>query len=634
VTLLTLNRLPPRQRAQMISSMIGGKALPREITDQIVERTDGVPLFIEELTKAVIESGVVADAGDHYTRTGAVPSLAIPTSLHASLLARLDRLAPTREVAQTGATLGRSFSHELISAVAAMPQHLLDDALDQLVRAELIFRRGTPPDAEYTFKHALVQDAAYSTLLRSRRQQLHNRIASTLESRFSEIAATQPQVMAQHWAEAGLAEKAIRYWLKAGQQAVIRSSMTEAVKLLEKGLTLLTTLPASPQRHQQEFDLRIALGPALIATRGYSSPEVGQTFARASALAEQTDQSEYVLPLLYGQWVYHLVRSEHKLALPFAERMEQIGKASNDSAVLLSGHLYHGIVRFFLGEFTAARALFEQCHELRDPSLRQSLSKLTAEDGYSIMLGYLALTLAYLGYFDQARSRVDEGLSEARRLQHVHTLGFSLLFKCWVSTIANLTNEIRQHADEMFNLGNDHGFPLWTGYALSYRGQWSTMVGQVSEGVRLITEALTITRATGAVISSPLLLTYVAGAFFKLGQPGDGLGRLHDAAHFIENTDERYCEAEVHRLTGDLLRMSGDQAAAEQSYSKALSLADRQNAKGHQLRAAMSIARLWRDQGRRDEARALLAPIYGWFTEGFDTLDLKEAKALLDELAS
>jgi tetratricopeptide (TPR) repeat protein len=315
-----------------------------------------------------------------------------------------------------------------------MPQHLLDDALDQLVRAELIFRRGTPPDAEYTFKHALVQDAAYSTLLRSRRQQLHNRIASTLESRFSEIAATQPQVMAQHWAEAGLAEKAIRYWLKAGQQAVIRSSMTEAVKLLEKGLTLLTTLPASPQRHQQEFDLRIALGPALIATRGYSSPEVGQTFARASALAEQTDQSEYVLPLLYGQWVYHLVRSEHKLALPFAERMEQIGKASNDTAVLLSGHLYHGIVRFFLGEFTAARALFEQCHELRDPSLRQSLSKLTAEDGYSIMLGYLALTLAYLGYFDQARSRVDEGLSEARRLQHVHTLGFSLLFKCWVST--------------------------------------------------------------------------------------------------------------------------------------------------------------------------------------------------------
>ena len=314
--------------------------------------------------------------------------------------------------------------------------------------------------------------------------------------------------------------------------------------------------------------------------------------------------------------------------------MEQVGAARNDTAALLSGHLYHGIVRFFLGEFTAARALFEQCHELRDPSLRLSLSKLTAEDGYSLMLGYLALTLSYLGYFDQARSRVDEGLSEARRLQHVYTLGFSLLFKCRVSTIANLTHEIRQHADEMFNLGNDHGFPMWTGWALSYRGQWSTMVGEASEGVRLITEALAIKRAAGAVISDPVFLTFLAGAFFKLGQPGDGLSRLHEAAQFIENTDERYYEAEVYRLKADLLRMTGEQAAAEQSYRKALALADRQNAKAHQLRAAMSMARLWRDQGKRDEARELLAPVYGWFTEGFDTLDLKEAKALLDELSA
>ena len=248
VTLLTLNRLPPRQRAQMISNMIGGKALPREITDQTVVRTDGVPLFIEELTKAVIESGIVADAGDHYTRTGAVPSLAIPTSLHASLLARLDRLAPTREVAQIGATLGRSFSHELISAVAAMPQHLLDDALDQLVHAELIFRRGTPPDAEYTFKHALVQDAAYDTLLRSCRQQIHARIATTLESQFPEILVAQPELMAQHCGEAALNEKAVVYWLKAGQQSIARSAMTEAVAQLQRGLGLLLSLPDNSWR--------------------------------------------------------------------------------------------------------------------------------------------------------------------------------------------------------------------------------------------------------------------------------------------------------------------------------------------------------------------------------------------------
>ena len=290
----------------------------------------------------------MTEAGDHYSVAGPAAPLAIPTTLHASLLARLDRLASTREVAQIGAALGRSFSHELISAVAQMPQQRMEEALEQLVSAELIFRRGTAPDAEYIFKHALVQDAAYSTLLRSRRQQLHARIAATLESRFPEIGAAEPAILAQHCTEAGLDEKAVSYRLKAGQQAVARSAMAEAVTQLEKGIRLLTTMPSSPGHQQQELDLRIALGPALIATRGYSSPEVGETFTRASALAEQIGQSGYLLPLLYGQWAYHLVRSEHRLALPFAERMEKIGEAQKDSAALLLGHLYHGIVRFFL----------------------------------------------------------------------------------------------------------------------------------------------------------------------------------------------------------------------------------------------------------------------------------------------
>jgi predicted ATPase len=293
VTMLTLNRLAPRQRAEMIAHVTGGKALPREISNQIVERTDGVPLFIEELTKSVVESGMVTDAGDSYVGTGPAAPLAIPTTLHASLLARLDRLAPTREVAQTGAALGRSFSHELISAVAQMPQHKLDEALEQLVAAELIFRRGTPPGAEYTFKHALVQDAAYSTLLRSRRQQLHGRIATTLEAHFTEVVAAQPQLIAQHCTEAGLAEKAIGYWLNAGQQAAARSAMREAVTQLQKGLDLLAELPEGSLRLQQELDLRIALGPALIATKGYSAPDVGETIARARLLAEQLDRSDY-----------------------------------------------------------------------------------------------------------------------------------------------------------------------------------------------------------------------------------------------------------------------------------------------------------------------------------------------------
>ena len=368
VTLLSLNRLPPRQRAEMIAHVTGGKALPKEIADQIIDRTDGVPLFIEELTKAVVESGVLRETGDHYTVAGPVAPLAIPTTLHASLLARLDRLAPTREVAQIGAALGRQFSHELISAVAQMPQQQLDDALEQLVGAELIFRRGTPPDAEYTFKHALVQDAAYSTLLRNRRQQLHARIGAVLEEQFAETVAAQPELLARHCAEAGWTEKAISYWLKAGQQAAARSAMTEAAAQLRKGLALLTSQPDSPSRQEQELDLQVALGPPLMATEGYAAKDVGDTYARAAALAEQFDRTDYLVPLLYGQWAYHLVGARHRSALPLVQKLEQTGKARNDIAALLLARESHGLSRFFLGEFAAAHALLDQCDGMRDPA--------------------------------------------------------------------------------------------------------------------------------------------------------------------------------------------------------------------------------------------------------------------------
>ena len=300
VTLVSLSRLPPRQRAELIMRVTGGKALPKEITEQIIDRTDGVPLFIEELTKSIVESGLVTKTGDHYLMAAPTAPLSIPTTLHASLLARLDRLAPTREIAQIGATLGRSFSHELISAVAQIPQQRVDDALQQLVDAEIIFRRGAPPDAEYAFKHALVQDAAYSTLLRSRRQEIHARVASTLEKQFPELMAAQPELLARHYGEAGLNDKAISYWLKAGRQAVTRSAMIEAVAQLTKGLALLGTLPDNTWRQQQELDLRVALGPPLIATRGYASPEVGEVFAKANALAEQLDRRDYLGPITAG----------------------------------------------------------------------------------------------------------------------------------------------------------------------------------------------------------------------------------------------------------------------------------------------------------------------------------------------
>ena len=631
VTLLTLTRLPPRQRTEMIARVTGGKALPKEIADQIVDRTDGVPLFIEELTKTVIESGIVTEAGDHYAAIGPVAPLAIPTSLHASLLARLDRLAPTREMAQIGAALGRPFSHELISAVAEMPQQQLDDALAQLTKAELIFRRGTPPDAEYTFKHALVQDAAYSTLLRSRRQQIHARIATALERQFPEMVAAQPEVLAQHCTEARLTEKAVGYWLKAGQQAVARSAMTEAVAQLWSGLDQIANLPEGDWRVQQELDFRGVLGPALAATKGYASEAVGENLAQASALAERLGRTENLAPLRYGQWAFHLVRAEHKLALPLAEQMEQIGQVHNDLAVMLLGRWMHGLTRLFLGEFIAARTLFEQSHDLKDPAHRAKYVALP-DDPHTAMLAHLATALACLGHVDQARSSWNEALLAARRLERAFTVVLVLYYACWVEWLTASPHTAQRLAEEAIAVSDEHGFDFWLGLALSFRGWSLSASGQTEEGLVTLTKALSICRATGAVVTTPLALILLAEVHAQLGRPVEGLNCLAEAAQIVEVTEERCDEFELHRLRGDLLNATGHPSEAERNYHQALAVARRQSAKFLELRAGMSLARLWRDQGKRAEARDLLAPIYGWFTEGLDTPVLKDAKALLDEL--
>jgi tetratricopeptide (TPR) repeat protein len=631
VTILTLNRLPPRQRAEMIAYVTGGKTLPREIADQIVDRTDGVPLFIEELTKSVVESGLVAEAEDRYVATGPAAPLSVPTTLHASLLARLDRLASTREIAQIGAALGRSFSHETISAVAQMPQHQVDDALAQLTSAELIFRRGTPPDAEYTFKHALVQDAAYSTLLRNRRQQLHARIAATLEDQSPEIVMAQPALLAQHCAEAGLAEKAVVYRLKAGRQAWGRSAITEAAAQLQKGLDVLVSLPDDPWRRQQELDLQFALASVLAATKGYSAPDVAETIARARALAEQIDRPEYLAWLIANQSVFHLIRAEHKLALSLAEQLEKIGEGRNDVGAQLGGRSLKGWTCWYLGEFVAARALLEQCHGLADPAHR-AVGEGRSVDPYAMMLAHLAVTLAFLGCIDQARSRMNNAFSEARRLGHAQTLAEVLSCAIVIEAFIS-SSESQRHSEELLALSTEHGFQFFLGVATVQRGWWLIALGQAQEGLTLMTQGLAAIRATGTVAGTPGVLMRLASQYAVLGQPVEGLNSLAEAAQIIETTEERVGEAWLHQLRGDLLNAMGDPAAAERSYHQALAVAERQSAKPFELRASISLARLWRDQGKRNEARNLLAPVYNWFTEGFDTPVLQDAKALLDELA-
>jgi class 3 adenylate cyclase/tetratricopeptide (TPR) repeat protein len=627
VTLLTLARLDRRNTAAMVANVAGNSMLPPEIMEEIAERTDGVPLFVEELTKAVLESG---GRGAAALSAMPDPALSVPATLHASLMARLDRLGPAaKDIAQTGAAIGREFGFGLLASVADLPQPQLPEALDRLTNSGLVFVRGTPPQSTYIFKHALVQDAAYGTLLRGRRQLLHSRIVASLEDRFPEIVAAQPALLAQHCAAAGLAEQAVAYWRKAGQQALASSAMTEAVAQLRKGLDALANLPDGPSRGQQELDLQTALVSALTATAGWSGAEVGETLARARLLAEEIDRPEFLVPLVMGQFGFHHARSEHGPALALGEQLEQIGEARNDASAQLLGRVMCGSTRFWVGEFIAARAVLEQCVDHSD-SPNRAVERLSL-DPYTTALIYLAITLTCLGYVDQARARLDEAVSEARRLGHTHNLVTTLHLADWTDWLAR-SPMVR--LEECLALSTELGFPFYSGWALAFRGGSLIALGQAQQGLALLTQGQAILGATGTRLSMALLFTWLAEAYAMLGQTSEQQNCAAEAVRIFETTDERYAEAELlHRVPGDLLNTKGDRSGAERHYLQAIAVADRQSAKLFQLRASTSLARLWRDQGKRTEARDLLAPIYNWFTEGFDAPDLKDAKALLQELA-
>ena len=633
VTSLALNRLAPRQRAEMIRGITGGKALPEQIAAQIIDRTDGVPLFVEELTKAVVESGVLIDAGDRYTAARPAAPLAIPASLQASLLAQLDRLAPVREVAQIGAALGRQFSHELIAAVAPMPPGQLDDALAQLVGAELIYCRGTPPDAEYTFKHALVQDAAYGTLLRDPRQQLHGRIAATLEDRFPEIVVAQPALLAHHFEEAGLTEKAVAYWLAAGRQAWGRSAVAEAVALLRRGLALVPALPETDGRRERELDLQLALGQALSANRGWGAAEAGEAYARARELAVALNRPRRLLFVLWGQWSVDAFRADHARARRLAAEMASLGEASGDVATRVMGYSASTFTSNSLGEFAAARAYAENGLALYDPVDRAFYAEFLPIDMLVTLLAFSSIPSACLGHLDQARSRAEAALAEARRLSDPHSLADALAWAFWVGWGVGADEKaLLQLGDEMLALGVQHQLAVYQAAGDWVRGWCLAALGHANEGIPLLTTGLAAVRDLGFMAHTTAFLTQLADACQMAGQPQAALEHLTEARRFAEETGDRWALAEALRLRGDVLLATGNSAAAEGSYHEALALARQQRARLWELRAATSLGRLWRDQGKVAEARDLLAPVYGWFAEGFDTPVLQEAKALLAEL--
>ncbi|WGD52876.1 BTAD domain-containing putative transcriptional regulator [Bradyrhizobium sp. CB1650] len=635
VTLLTLNRLPTTQRAEMITGITGGRELPQEIADQIIDHTDGVPLFIEELTKSVVESGIVVDAGDRYGVTGPVAPLSIPSTLQASLLARLDRLPATREVVQIGAALGRSFAHEMMSAVAQRRQQEVNDALAQLVSAELIFRRGVAPDAEYTFKHALVQDAAHGTLSRSQRQQLHNRISEVLERQFTEIVETQPDVLARHCAEAGLVDKAVRYRLKAGQQAIARGAGTEAVVQLQKGLELLSTLRNDLERGRQELPLQVALGLTLSASKGYAAPGTGRAYARARELCTQLGDAATLTSVLHGQGSFHTTRGEYIAARECAENLLRLSGKQDDSRAMLAGHLIMGLSLHFLGEFASSRHRQERVLAIYDSETYRPPPGVTTDSKVSA-LSFLALNLFMLGHQDQALSRAEQAVLWGRTLHHSHSLAYAL----WHAAALHLFRCDEKAAfdalEEATAIATQQGFSYWLAHCTMLRGHVLVTRGEATKGLALARKGCEDLKATGALIFETWDLSLLANCCEHAGRPDEAFDLLTRALDIAETRNERFVEAELHRRKGEwlLAHRRSELAEAGLCFQRALAVAQKQNAKFYQLRAATSLARLWLAQSKRDKARDLLAPIYNWFTEGLDTPVLREARKTLEELAT
>jgi DNA-binding response OmpR family regulator/class 3 adenylate cyclase/predicted ATPase len=619
VTSLALTRLAPREVTALIVQISGERALPPSVRNQIVARADGVPLFVEELTKSVLES----DAPDR----GGVPS-----SLQDSLMARLDRLGESRTVAQIGAAIGREFSHELIVAVTPLPSPQVEAALDALVAAGIIFRRGIAPNAEYIFKHALLQDVAHGSLARGSRQELHARIASVFEQAFPALATAQPERLAHHHAEAGAMEKAAAYYLKAGMRALMQSAMTEAVAQLRSGLELLSSSPESAGRERLELDLQLALARAMMATQGYAALAVGETYARARELCLGFDQPPQLVTVLYGQFLHHFMRAELQKAWGLAQEMFGLGEAQNKPALTLMGRRLLGVTAISFGDFATAAANLERCLKDFDPIDRPFYASLAIDDLRLNMMGYLATALISLGRLDEAHARMAATLDEARRLSHPYTLVHALVIACWFDWCGAEWASLLRHVEEALELSNRHGFALFRAWGEAIKGGALAALGRAEEGLPMIHRGLAVTRAIGQGLQLPQTLTMLAYAYGKAGQPEEGLRRLAEAAEIAETTEDRWTVTELYRVRGELLLATGRPREAEDSYRQGLSVARQQNGRLWELRAAVSLARLLHDEGRNEEARTLLQPIYGWFTTAVRTPDLKEAEELIARL--
>jgi predicted ATPase len=558
-------------------------------------------------------------------------------------------------VAQLGATLGREFSHELLQAVSPLNETDLHTALTKLVEAEILYQRGVGEQSRYFFKHALIQDTAYQSLLKSTRLQYHQQIARVLEERFPDIKANQPELLAHHYTEANLIEQAIPYWQQAGQKAIERSASVEAISHLTRGLELLKTFPETQERAQQELMLQLTLGVPLQAAKGISTPEVERVYSRARELCRQIGETSQLFPALWGLWAFYLVRAEHEKAHELGEQLLTVAQSARDSAFLLQAHYALGVTLVNLGKFTLAREHFEQSLVLYDlQQHRFQAFRYGAFDPKAAALSFLALVLWVLGYPDQALQRSQEALVFAHDLSHPSSLAQALIWTAWFHLYRWEGQIAQDRAEAAIALSTDQGFPQWLAMAIVFRGKALAEQGQEEAGIAQICQGLATQQAIGMGVTRPYYLALLAEAYGQTGQGEEGLAALTEALTRVDKTGERQAEAEIYRLKGELaLQQSREQGTgkrgqqnetdprpltpdpqgeAEACFLKAIAIAQKQQAKSWELRASTSLARLWQRQGKQAEAQQLLAPVYNWFTEGFDTKDLQEAKALLEKL--
>jgi predicted ATPase len=632
---ITVNRLSPTQVEQIVHRITDGKTLPTEVLQQIIAKTDGVPLFVEEMTKAILESGSLKAVDGHYELTGVFSTLAIPVTLQDSLMARLDRLVTAKGVAQMGATIGRQFAYDLLQAVSQLDASTLQRELGRLVEAEIVYQRGLPPQSTYMFKHALIQDAAYQSLLKSTRQGYHQRIAQVLEAQFPEIAQAQPELLAHHYTEAGSTEKAVYSWHEAAQRAIQRSAHVEAIAHLRQGLALLQTLPETPRRLQREVDMLITMGASLLAVKGVAAGEVGETYTYARQLCAHLEEPQQLFPVLRGLWNYYLVRAELQTAHALGDQLLVLAHQTQDSAMLLAAHRALGMTLFFLGEVSSAHMHLTEGIALYDPQQLHASAVLYGGDVGVLCRSRAAWALWLLGYPDQGLAQSHEAVTLARQITHHFSIGNALGAAALLHTFRREASATQERAEAALSVAQEQGFPFWMAIGTVLRGWALAQQGRAQEGIEQLTQGLKAYRATGAEINRSYFLTLLAEAQGIMGQPEAGLTALAEALTLAEATVERWYESELYRLKGELLlqQSSDNQAEAETCFHHALEIARNQQAKSFELRTTSSLARLWQQEGKRQEAYDLLAPVYGWFTEGFDTADLQDAKALLDELA-